>query len=91
MQQRQRPEPGINQPLGWQPPGDAVPSRTALALTLMAYIQDVAECASQDELWYIAWRAMQMANDLSFAASDAGAAQRRRLADAASRALSDAA
>ncbi len=61
------------------PPGA---DRTLLAFALTQAYRNLADDADQQELEYLARAVTNLANDLVFAASEAGAAQRERLAAA---------
>lgn len=56
-------------------------NRELLAYSLFYVIEDLALDADQEELKSLAHRATNVANNLVFAASEAGIEQRRRLAD----------
>lgn len=50
-----------------------------VAYSFVRMLREYAETADESELLYLANTVMNLANDLAFAASEAGADQRRRL------------
>ena len=55
-----------------------------VAYSLVRLLREVAETADEGERLYLASTVMNLANDLAFAASEAGADQRRRMSGSTS-------